>query len=61
MDPSGLDQIAAELCRLLQEQIETVIGRKYNDLSEAELEIYTKRKARITQLRSELQKFVRPT
>ena len=60
MDTSGLDQIVTELCRLLEEQVETVTGRKYNDLSEADLAEYERRKLRILQLRSELQKFVRP-
>ncbi len=61
MDASGLDQIATELCRLLQEQVETVIGRKFNDLSEEELQAYDKRKARILELRAELHNFVQPT
>lgn len=61
MDASGLDQIAAELCVLLQEQIETIAGRKFNDLTQEELDAYARRKARILELRSELQKFVRPT
>jgi hypothetical protein len=61
MDSAGLDQIADELCRLLQEQIETIVGRKFNDLTEGEQEVYGKRKARILELRAELQKFVRPT
>jgi hypothetical protein len=61
IDAAGLDAIAKELCQLLQEQIETITARKFNDLTDAELDAYGKRKARILELRSELQKFVRPT
>jgi hypothetical protein len=61
MDAAGLDAIARELCELLQQQVESVVGRKFNDFSEQELEAYAVRKRRILELRSELDKFVRPT
>jgi len=60
MDPSGLEQIASELCRLLQEQVELVTHRKFNDLTEQELAAYEKRKARILVLRSQLAEFAKP-
>lgn len=60
MDPAGLEQIASELCRLLQEQVELVTHRKFNDLTEEELAAYEKRKARILALRSQLAKFAKP-
>jgi hypothetical protein len=61
VDASGFEQIARELCDLLQCQIEAVVGRKFNDFTETELAAYEKRKRRILELRAELAKFVRPT
>jgi hypothetical protein len=61
MDTSGLNAIARELCELLQQQVESVVGRKFNDFTGEELEAYERRKRRILELRSELNKFVRPT
>lgn len=60
MDPAGLDEVARELCELLQQQIEAVVGRKFNDFTDEELAAYEKRKRRIAELRSTLQNFVRP-
>lgn len=57
----GLDAIARELCDLLQEQIETVAGREFNCFTDEELSAYRQRKARILELRAELDKFVKPT
>jgi hypothetical protein len=61
MDAAGLDAIARELCELLQQQVESVVGRKFNDFTEEELDTYQTRKRRILELRFELDKFVRPT
>jgi hypothetical protein len=61
MDTAGLDAIARELCELLQQQVESVVGRKFNDFTEEELETYERRKRRILELRAELNKFARPT
>jgi hypothetical protein len=61
MDPAGLDAIARKLCELLQQQVESVVGRKFNDFTKEELEAYQRRKLRILELRSGLDKFVRPT
>ena len=60
MDPIGLEEIARELCELLQEQIKLVTHRKFNDLTEDELAAYEKRKARILVLRSQLAEFSKP-
>ena len=61
MDPKGLDAIARELCGLLQEQIETVMGREFDGFTEDELVTYRQRKERILELRAELQKSAKPT
>jgi hypothetical protein len=61
MDTAGLDAITRKLCELLQQQIEAVVGRKFSDFTEENLEAYQRRKRRILELRSELDKFVRPT
>jgi len=60
MNPTGLDELARELCDLLQRQIDVVVGRKFNDFKNHELAAYEKRKQRIATLRAELQKFVWP-
>jgi hypothetical protein len=61
MDTAGLDAIARGLCELLQQQVESVVGRRFDDFTEGELEAYQRRKRRIFELRSELDKFARPT
>ena len=61
METAGLDAIARELCELLQQQVESVVGRKFNDFTEEELDTYQTRKRRILELRFELDKFVRAT
>ena len=61
MDPKGLDAIASELCGLLQDQIETVMGREFDDFTEDELVTYRQRKEQILELRAELQKSAKPT
>ena len=61
METAGLDAIARELCELLQQQVESVVGRKFSDFTEEELDTYQTRKRRILELRFELDKFVRPT
>lgn len=60
MDMAGLDGISRELCKLLQKQVESVAGRKFNDFTEQELEAYRRRKQRILELRFQLNQFVRP-
>ncbi|MGD1021406.1 MAG: hypothetical protein ABR880_01405 [Candidatus Sulfotelmatobacter sp.] len=61
MDTAKLDAIARGLCELLQEQMEAIVGRKFNDFKQEELEAYETRKHRIFELRSELDEFARPT
>ncbi len=61
MDIARLDAIARELCELLQQQVESVADRKFNDFPKQELEAYRARKRRIIELRRELGEFARPT
>jgi hypothetical protein len=61
MDAGGLREIADELIRLLQQQVDAIAGRRFNDLSDEELSAYEHRRSRILVLRTELDKFVRPT
>ncbi|MGA7400282.1 MAG: hypothetical protein WBW38_09685 [Candidatus Sulfotelmatobacter sp.] len=61
MDTARLDAIALELCELLQEQMEAIVGRKFNDFTKEELQAYERRKHQILELRSELDEFARPT
>jgi hypothetical protein len=61
MDSVGLEQIARELCRLLEEQVELVTHRKFNDLTDEELAAFEKRKAQILALGSQLAELAKPT
>ena len=60
METAGLDTISGELCELLQQQMEAVLGRKFGDFTEEELEAYRKRKRRILELRSALDVLAKP-
>jgi hypothetical protein len=61
MDPSGIAQIAPEVCDLLQLQLDSIMGRKLTDFTPEELDAYEKRKSRIAELRSELERLGLPT
>ena len=61
MDPSGIAQIALELCDLLQLQLDSITGRKLTDFTPNELDAYQKRKSRIAELQSELHRLADPT
>jgi hypothetical protein len=56
MDSCEIAQIALEACDLLQQQLDAIKGRKWTDFTPEELEAYEKRKSRIAELRSELQR-----
>ncbi len=56
MDPTGITQIALELCDLLQLQLDSIMGRKLTDFTPDQLNAYQKRKSRIAELRSKLQR-----
>jgi len=60
MDPSRISLIALELCDLLQLQLDSVMGRKLTDFTPDELDAYQKRKSRIAELRSELNRVAHP-
>lgn len=59
MDSTRVASIALELCDLLQLQLDSIMGRKLPELAPEELKIYQERKARIAELRSELQQIGR--
>jgi hypothetical protein len=61
MDPSGIAQIALELCDLLQLQLDSITGRRLTDFTPEEMNAYQKRKSRIAELRSELHRIANPT
>jgi hypothetical protein len=61
MDPSGIAQIAPEVCDLLQLQLDSIMGRKLTDFTPEELDAYEKRKSRIAELRSELERLANST
>jgi hypothetical protein len=61
MDPSGIAQIALELCDLLQLQLDSIMGRKLTDFTPEEVNAYQKRKTRIAELGSELHRIANPT
>jgi hypothetical protein len=61
MDPSGIAQIALELCDLLQLQLDSIMRRKLTDFTPEEMNAYQKRKSRIAELLSELHRLANPT
>jgi hypothetical protein len=61
MDSCGIAQIAPELCDLLQLQLDSIIGRRLTELTPEEMDAFRKRKIRISELRSELNRFANPT
>jgi hypothetical protein len=61
MDPSGIAQIALELCDLLQLQLDSIMGRKLTDFTAEEVNAYQQRKSRIVGLRSELRRLANPS
>jgi len=58
MDDTPLERIARELLDLLNQQVAAIVGRKFDDLSEEERQAYEKRKKRILELRSEIEKLL---
>jgi len=61
MDPSGIAQIALELCDLLQLQLDSIMRRKLTDFTPEEMNAYQKRQSRIAELLSELHRLANPT
>jgi len=60
MDSRGIAQVALEVCDLMQEQLDSIMGRKLSDFTPEELDAYQKRKSRIGELRSELHRLAYP-
>ena len=54
MDSTEFDEVARELLDLLDQQVATIGGRNFNDLSQDEAEAYQSRRSRILELRSAL-------
>jgi hypothetical protein len=59
MDESGIDEIVGELCTLLDQQMRSISGRGFHDLTDEELANYQLRRTRIAGLLSDLAKFAR--
>ena len=55
MDPTRFEEVARELLDLLDQQVATIVGRNFNDLSQDEAEAYQNRRSRILELRSALE------
>jgi hypothetical protein len=55
MDAARFAQIARQLPGLLDQQMRTLVGRNLDSLSESERVAYDQRKAKILQLRRELE------
>jgi hypothetical protein len=60
MGPPTFEQIARELIELLDQQVETIVGRNFNDLSQEEKVAYENRRRRILELQSALDRLQRP-
>jgi hypothetical protein len=57
MERTGIEEIARELCDLLDQQMKAISGRGLEDLTDEELANYERRRTRLATLRSELAKF----
>lgn len=55
MGPTRFEEVARELLDLLDQQVATIVGRNFNDLSQDEAEAYQNRRSRILELRSALE------
>jgi len=55
MYPTRFEEVARELLDLLDQQVATIVGRNFNDLSQGEAETYQNRRSRILELRSALE------
>jgi hypothetical protein len=60
MDGYGIDRIVRELSDLLDQPMQIISGRGFQDLTDEELANYQPRNTRIAALRSQLVKFARP-
>jgi hypothetical protein len=57
-DGAGISKIAKQLSALLDEQMAMIVGRGFQDLTDAELAAYEFRRKQIARLRSELETIV---
>jgi len=55
------DAITHEILELLDQQVQTIFGRKFNDFTQDEKDVYQNRKRRILELRSKLQDLLGPS
>ncbi|MFZ1917513.1 MAG: hypothetical protein WAU58_08070 [Terriglobales bacterium] len=55
MDATRFGQIAKELPKLLDRQVQAILGRKFNDLTKEERAAYEGRRRTILVLRAELE------
>jgi len=57
MDATPFEKITRELLDLLDQQVDAIAGRSFDDLSKEERDAYEERRRRILELRSKLEKF----
>jgi len=56
MDATSFEKIARELLDLLNQQVDAIAGRSFDDLSKEERDRYEERRRTILELRSKLEK-----
>jgi len=56
MDATSFEKIARELLDLLDQQVDAIAGRSFDDLSKEERDRYEERRRTILELRSKLEK-----
>ena len=60
MDGTGIAEIAGQLCALLDQQMQAISGRGFQDLTEEEVANYEQRRAKIAELRAALNALANP-
>ncbi|MGA9642744.1 MAG: hypothetical protein WBQ72_15215 [Terriglobales bacterium] len=60
MDATRFEQISRELLDLLDQQVVTIVGRSFNELTAEEVQAYQSRSRRIIELRSALSEVLKP-
>jgi hypothetical protein len=60
MDSKRVTEIALEVCNLFQQQLDAISSRRLEDLKPEEREAYARRAEKISELRAELQRFIKP-
>jgi hypothetical protein len=60
MDSKRVTEIALEVCNLFQQQLDAIKSTRLDELSAEKREAYARRAKKISELRAELQRYIKP-